>query len=245
LKLSKIGGIRIKLHRPIEGEIKTCTLSKTVSGEWDVSFSCEVKTKPLPVNAKSVGIDVGIENFATLSNGNSIENPRFFKTAEKKLASAQRKLSKEKKGTRKRHKLGKVVAKIHEKIRNRRKDFCHKVANKIVKQNQYIFVEDLQIQKMMQKSFLAKSIADVGWNQFRQFLTYKAEEAGRVMKVVNPAYTSQTCNRCQHREAKKLSEREHNCKKCGYRATRDCNAAENILALGLDGLGMNPRSLRL
>ena len=242
LKLSKIGSIRIKMHRPIEGDIKTCTIRRNPSGSWDVSISCEVKIKPLTSNEKSVGIDVGITNFAVFSDGKEIPNPRFFQKEQKALAKAQQKLAKEKKGTKERRRKGKVIAKIHERISNRRKDFCHKESRKIIDQYQYICLEDLSIKKMIEGSFLAKSITDVSWKQFRQFLTYKAVEAGRKLGVVNPAYTTQTCYRCKNIETKKLSEREHRCAKCGYQVARDFNAAQNILALGLDGLGAIPRS---
>ena len=245
LKLSKVGKIRVKMHRPLEGEIKTCTLRKTASGDWNVSLSCELNVDPLPLKQEAIGIDVGLEQFATFSNAEEIPNPRFFKQGEKILAKAQRKLSKLQKGTQKRRKQGKVVAKIHERISNQRKDFCHKESKKIVERYQYICVEDLDIRKMVEGKRLAKSITDASWNQFRQFLTYKAAEAGRKMGLVNPAYTTQDCSRCGHREEKKLSERTHSCTRCGYRTTRDLNAAQNILALGLDGLGEIPRSLRL
>jgi putative transposase len=245
LKLSKIGRIRIKMHRPIGGTVKTCTLRKHATGAWDVCFSCEVETNPLPPSDKAVGIDVGIEHFATFSDGQKIANPRFFQNEEKALAKAQRKLAKLEKGTKERRNQGKIVAKIHERIGNRRKDFCHKIAKEIVENYQYICLEELNIPKMVEKTPLAKRILDASWNQFRQFLTYKAEEAGRKIGLVNPAYTSQTCSRCKYRQPKKLSEREHHCIRCGYRASRDLNAAENILALGLDGLGAIPRSLRL
>jgi putative transposase len=245
LKLSKIGNIRIKMHRPIEGEIKTCTLRRNASGNWDVAFSCEVIVDPLPPKQESVGIDVGLEHFATLSSGQEIPNPRFFRLGEKALSKAQRRLSKLKKGTRERRKQGKVVAKIHERISNQRKDFCHKESKKIVEEYQYICVEELNIQKMLKKSYLAKSILDASWNQFRQFLTYKAAEAGRKLGLVNPAYTTQKCRQCGFQKAKKLSERMHCCSKCGYKVSRDLNAAQNILAFGLDGLGEIPRSPRL
>ena len=245
LKLSKIGSIRIKMHRPIAGEIKTCTLRKNASGDWNVSFSCEVNVEPKTPNEEAVGIDVGLTHFAILSNGQKIANPRFFKQGEKALAKAQRKLAILKKGTPERRKKGKAVAKIHEKISNQRKDFCHKESRKIIDQYQFICVEDLNIKNMIEGSCFAKSIADASWNQFRQFLTYKAAEAGRKLGLVNPAYTSQDCSRCNHREAKKLSERMHCCSLCGYTTTRDLNAAQNILALGIDGLGEIPRSLRL
>ncbi|MGH7889487.1 MAG: RNA-guided endonuclease InsQ/TnpB family protein [Thermodesulfobacteriota bacterium] len=245
LKLSKLGPIRVKMHRPAEGEIKICTLRMNASGDWDVSLSCEVDVTPLPPKEEAVGIDMGLEYFATLSNGQDISNPRFFQREEAALAKAQRKLAKFEKGASERRKQGKVVAKIHERIGNQRKDFCHKESKKIIDQYQYICVEDLNIKKMVEGSHFAKNITDASWNQFRQFLTYKAAEAGRKLGLVNPAYTTQDCYQCGYRAEKKLSERMHDCSQCGYRATRDLNAAQNILALGLDGLGVIPRSPRL
>ena len=245
ISLSKIGCIRIKMHRPIEGDIKTCTIKRTAAGEWDITLSCQVRALQLEPMVEAIALDVGIESFATCSNGERIENPRFFKKAEKALAKAQRKLSKLEKGTKPRRKAGKAVAKIHQRIKNQRKDFCHKQARKIVDQYQYICIEDLNIKNMIEGSHFAKNIADASWNQFRQFLTYKAEEAGRKLRLVNPAYTSQICSQCWHFEQKELKEREHKCSRCGYTAHRDFNAAQNILALGLDGLGVIPRSLRL
>lgn len=245
LKLSKIGSIRIKMHRSIEGEMKTCTLRRNASGDWDVSLSCEVNVRPQASREEAVGIDVGLTHFATLSNGQEIANPRFFKQGEKALAKAQRKLAVLKKGTPERRRQGKVVAKIHERIRSQRKDFCHKESKKIIDQYQFICVEDLDIRKMVEGSYFAKGITDASWNQFRRFLTYKAEEAGRKLGLANPAYTTQDCSQCKHRKEKKLSERTHWCSQCGYKTTRDHNAAQNILALGIDGLGEIPRSLRL
>ena len=243
--LSKIGKIRIKMHRSVEGKVKTCTIKKTACGEWDIFLSCEVNARLLPPQTEAIAIDVGLESFATLSNGQKIENPRFFKKGEKHLTKAQRKLSKLEKGTKKRQKAGKAVAKIHERIKKQRKDFCHKQAKKIVAHYQYICLEDLNIKNMMEGSHIAKSIADASWNQFRQYLTYKAEEAGRKLGLVNPAYTSQKCSQCGHLEPKTLTDRMHQCFHCGYQVDRDFNAAQNILALGLDGLEAIPRSLRL
>ena len=249
LKLSKIGTIRIKLHRQILGKIKTCSLIKDASGAWYVILSCEVESRSLPTNTRAVGIDMGIENWACLSDGNVIENPRFFKKEEKALAKAQKKFSSLEKGTIARRKQRKVVAKIHERVRNKRSDFCHKVSRAIVNTYQYICVEELEIQKMVEGSPLghqmSKSIADASWEQFCRFLSYKAEDAGRKIGFVNPAYTSQDCSKCGHREKKRLSQREHRCSSCGYTTHRDFNASENILALGLDGLGVCPRSLCL
>ncbi len=245
IKLSKIGTVRVKMHRPVEGEIKTCTLRRNASGDWDVSLSCEVNVEPQAPREEAIGIDMGLEHFATLSNGQEIANPRFFRRGEKSLAKAQRKLALLKKGTQERRKQGKATAKIHERISNQRKDFCHKESKKIIDRYQFICVEDLNIKKMVEGSYFAKSITDASWNQFRQFLTYKAEEAGRKLGLVNPAYTSQDCSQCNHREAKKISERMHRCTQCGYKTTRDHNSAQKILALGIDGLGAIPRSLRL
>ena len=245
LKLSKIGCIRMWMHRPIKGTIKTCTVRKTASGHWNVTLSCEMEATPLPARKESVGIDVGIETFATLSDGVTIGNPRFFKKDERALALAHRKLSIAEKGSLERKKRRKVVARIHERVRNRRNDFCHQESRKIVERYQNICMEDLNIKKMIEGSYHAKSITDASWNQFCRFLSYKAEEAGRKVGWVNPAYTTQTCSRCGHREEKKLSERQHLCTKCGYQAGRDFNASQNILALGLDGLGAIPRSPRL
>ena len=130
-------------------------------------------------------------------------------------------------------------------ISNQRKDFCHKESKKIIDQYQYICIEDLDIKKMMEGSYLAKSITDASWNQFRQFLTYKAAEAGRKLGMVNPAYTTQDCHQCGHRERKNSPRGRIVVHNVGIRPTRDLNAAQNILALGLDGLGAIPRSLRL
>ena len=247
--LSKIGTIRIKQHRALEGKVKTCTLRRDPSGDWYVCFSCDVEAKPLPPNGKAVGIDMGIENWAYLSDGTVIENPRFFKKEQQALAKAQRKLAPLEKGTPLRHRQKKVVAKIHERIRNKRSDFCHKVSRAIVNTYQYICVEELDIQGMLEGSPLghqmAKSIADASWDQLCRFLSYKAEDAGRKIGFVKPAYTSQDCSKCGFREKKKLSQRLHQCPHCGYSVHRDLNAAENILALGLDGLGIVPRSLCL
>jgi putative transposase len=233
------------MHRPIEGIIKTCTLRKNATGDWDVSFSCEVEVQPKPQKTEAIGIDLGLTHFATLSDRQEIPNPRFFQSGQKALAKAQRKLGKLEKGAKERRKKGKVVAKVHEKIRNQRKDFCHKESKKIIDQYQYICVEDLAIKKMVEKSHFAKSITDASWSQFLQYLTYKAAEAGRKLGLVNPAYTTQDCSRCNHRGEKKLSERMHCCTQCGYTTTRDHNSAEKVLALGLDSLGEIPRSFRL
>ena len=239
LNLSKIGSIKIKLHRSISGIIKTCIIRRQ-RDKWYACFTCEVKPKPLKESKKAVGIDVGLETFATLSNGKKIENPRFFKTDQKTLAKVQRKLSKLEKGTLGRKKTKKVIARIRERITNRRNDFCHQTARKVVNRFGIICIEDLSINKMRENNFrsINRSIGDVAWGQFAQYLSYKAENAGRQVIKVNPAYTSQDCSRCGYRQVKKLSDRIHNCPNCGLILDRDLNASINILRLGLQSLGV-------
>ena len=240
VNLSKIGTVKAKIHRPIEGKVKTCCVRRTSTGKWFVAFACEVEDQPLPESAEAVGIDVGLNNFTTLSTGEKIANPRFFRTDEKALAKAQRKLSKAEKGTPERAHRRKPVSHIYERIANRRSDFAHQVSRRLVNRFGIIAVEDLSINRMIHNHCLAKSIADVAWGQFAAFLSYKAASAGRKYIAVNPAYTSQDCSRCGHRQAITLSEREFCCPCCGFALNRDHNASLNILAVGLDSLGLVP-----
>lgn len=237
LNLSKVGSIKIKLHRPIVGTIKTCTVRRQ-AGKWYACLSVEYEPKRLRKNKKAVGIDVGLETFAMLSNGEKIENPRFFKMDQKALAKAQRKLFKQKKGSFGRKKTKKVVGRIHERIANRRNNFCHQESRKIVNGFGIICIEDLSINKIQRGNFrsINRGIGDAAWGQFAQYLSYKVENAGRQLIRVNPAYTSQTCSKCGYRQAKKLSDRVHHCSSCGFETNRDHNAALNILALGLQSI---------
>ena len=238
LPLSKIGPVRVVLHRPLEGTPKTVCIRRSSTGKWYVTFSCEVETALLPRAGELVGIDVGLTNFATLSNGEQIENPRFFRQEEKALARAQRRLSREENGTARRRKRKKVVARVHERIANRRRDFAHQHSRKIVNRFQVIAVEDLAVNRMVHNHCLAKSIHDVAWSQFTTCLSYKAENAGRSFVAVNPAYTTQDCSRCGHRQTVPLGERVYSCSCCGLHLDRDLNASLNIRALGLQSLGL-------
>ena len=243
-KISKIGSIKTIFHRKVEGTIKTCTIKRTRTDKWFVSFSCEIDPKRLPKRVKQIGIDVGLESFATLSDGSKIDNPRFFKREEKNLAKAQRKFDKTKKGTPERIKKRKIVARVHERITNKRKDFIHKLARTFIKKYGMIAIEDLSINDMRKDNFRAinKSIGDVAWNMFFNMLSSKAEGAGRKVVKVNPAYTSQTCSKCGNRQKLKLSDRSFNCLHCGLILDRDHNASLNILTLGMQSLGLVPRS---
>jgi putative transposase len=237
LHLSKIGTVKIKLHRNIQGKVKTLTIRRDNLGKWYACFSCEVDSNPLPKSEKVTGIDVGLESFATLSNGEKISNPRFFKNSEKKLAKAQCKLSKAEKGTKERSKRRKVVAHIHQRVANQRQDFAHKLSRKLINEYGVIVFEKLNKQKMMKNHYLAKSIADAAWNQLIQYTTYKAEDAGRKVILVNPSGTSQCCSQCCAVVKKSLAVRTHSCPHCGLVLDRDENAALNILRLGLQAVG--------
>ncbi len=238
LRLAKIGQVKAKLHRKLWGEVKTCTVRRT-NGKWFACLCQEVEPELLPTSEEAVGIDVGLKTFAAFSDGTFIENPRFFRKEEKALAKAQRKLSQQQRGSKERKKARKVVSRLHERIRNRRHDFCHQNARRIVNRFGIIAVEKLNVKTMLGNHCLAKSISDASWSQFRSILTSKAESAGREVLAVNPAYTSQDCSGCGYRPdglegrtKKKLSDRWHLCPMCGLSVDRDTNAAVNILALG-------------
>ena len=250
LKLSKIGSIKIKIHRAITGTLKTCTIRKQAN-KWYGCFSIEYQNNPLPESKKAVGIDVGLSNFATFSTNEKIENPRFFKIDQKALAKSQRKLSKQTKGTPERKKVKKVVVRIHERISNRRHNFIHQESRKIVNEFGVICIEKLNVKGMMSEhnkvfgNKLNKSIADVAWGQFAQQLFFKAEDAGRKIVAINPRGTSQRCSQCDSIVKKDLSVRWHDCPVCGCHLRRDHNASINILSLGLQTLGLAPRSSRI
>src|SRR5260221_60054 len=236
--LSKIGSVKMVYHRPIKGKVKTCTIRRSSTGKWYVSFSVECEPERLEPVATQVGIDVGLKTFATLSTGEEIANPRFFRKEEKALAKVNRKHSKLTKGTPERKKHRKVIARVHERIAFRRDNFTHQESRQIVDTFGVICVEDLTVNRMMHNHCLAKSIADASWSEFFDKLFAKAEEAGRIAIKVNPAYTSQDCSRCHHRQKMPLSERVYHCPCCLLSIDRDLNAALNIRAVGLHSLGL-------
>ena len=198
IRLAKIGQVKAKLHRRPWGELKTCTVCR-INGKWFASLCQEIETEHLSPSAEAIGIDVGLKTFAALSNGEFIENPRFFRAEEKALAKSQRKLAKQKHGSRERKKARKVVSRIHERVRNRRHDFVHQTARRLVNCYGVIAVEKLNARGMVKNHCLAESISDASWSQFRSVLTSKAENAGRKVFAVNPANTSQDCSGCGYR----------------------------------------------
>jgi len=222
----------VRWSRPLEGTPKTVTVSREADG-WYVGFSCaDVPMQPLPATGQETGIDLGIEAFATLADGTRIFNPGWYRQAERALKTAQRRVSRRKKGSHRRRKAVKLLARAHLKVKRQRADFHHKTALALVQTHDAIYHEDLQTANMVKNHSLAKSISDAGWSQFLSILAAKAAWAGRRVVAVPPAYTSQTCSGCGVLVHKGLSVRWHSCPDCGTSLHRDHNAAKNIERLG-------------
>jgi putative transposase len=249
LSLSKIGRMPLRLHRPIAGTPKTVTISKEADG-WYVSFSCaEVPTQLLPLTGHETGIDVGLKVFLVTADGDEVANPRHYRKAEKQLAKAQRRVSRRKKGSKRRRKAVAQLAKKHQQVRRQRTDFHHKTALSLLRAYDAIYLEDLRVANMVRNHYLAKSISDAGWAQFRTILEAKAAYAGRQVIAVPPKHTTQDCSSvwpdgtiCGERVYKTLSVRTHVCPSCGLVMDRDENAAKNIQWAGqaLRGLAGMP-----
>ncbi len=232
LVLSKIGRVAVRWSRPWEGTPKTVTVSREADG-WYASISCaDVPVRPLPPTGQETGIDLGIEAFATLSDGARVFHPGWYRKAERALKTAQCRVSRRKKGSNRRRKAVKLLAKAHQQVRRQRQDFHHKTALALVRANDVIYHEDLQTANMLKNHHLAKSIYDAGWSQFLSILHAKAVWAGREVVAVNPAFTSQRCSGCGVMVQKGLSIRWHACSECGTSLHRDHNAAKNIERLG-------------
>jgi putative transposase len=234
LVLSKIDRITIRWSRPIEGTPKTVTISREADG-WYACFSCaNVPGQPLPATGQETGIDLGLEAFATLSDGTRIFHPGWYRKAERALKTAQRRVSRRQKGSNRRRKAVKLLAKADQKVRRQRQDFHHKTALTLVQQNDTLYHEDLQVRNMVKNHHLAKTISDAGWREFLTILSHKAACAGRKVVAVHPAYTSQTCSGYGRTAWKGLSVRWHRCpyEDCGVSLHRDHNAAKNIERAG-------------
>lgn len=228
LKLSKIGEVSIKLHRNIKGKVKTLTIMKTPTNKWFACFSVQQDISPLKRSSnKAVGIDLGLENFAVLSDGKTIDNPRHLGKSLERLQLLSRSLSKKKKGSKNRFKARFRLAKLYEKVYNQRLDFLHKLTRQLVNEYDCIALEDLQISSMNNK-YLQFSINDVAWQRFRQLLTYKGEETGCKLDFVEPRDTSKRCSKCGKLQDMPLSKRKYECS-CGNSMPRDLNSSLNIL----------------
>ena len=274
LALSNIGDIKVEFHRPYEGELRQCIIEREVD-HWYCVLVCSVEARVLPVSYEDVGLDLGVKVFAAKSDGEFIENPRMYRNSEEKLKDLQRSIANKKnKKSNRRKKIVTQIGRLHRHIRNQRQDFLHKESTKLIKRYQIIALEELSTKKMMRRpkpkldeqtgqflpngasleSGLHKSIADAGWFGFTQMVVYKGKRAGRDVRLVDPANTSQmcsaclqfpcvhckhahkdavqTCQSCGEPRAKELSDRWHSCS-CGCELDCDTNAAINVLRLGL------------
>ena len=232
--LPKIGTIKTVFSREFKGKVKTCTVSKTRTGKYFISILVEIpenpKRKTKIKESNSVGVDLGIKEFAILSNGEKIDNPKFLRKSEKRLKTLQQRASKKKKGSNNRKKANLHVARKHEKITNQRNDFLHKVSTKLIRENQTICLETLNVSGMMKNHKLAKSIAEVSWNKFVQFLKYKADWYGvNIVQIGRFDPSSKMCSACGAiNKALQLKHRKWKCLNCDTVHDRDVNAAINI-----------------
>jgi putative transposase len=232
VEIAGIGSVKIKMHRSMEGTLKQASVTLGGDGHWYIAFACvDVPAKPLPLTGQEVGVDLGITTFAALDNGDDIQNPRPFERAQAKLASANRRVARGKKYSRRRRKAVALLAKHHARVARIRLDFHHKAARYLVVRYESLYLEDLNI-KGLAKGFLAKQVHDAAWGQFATILSNKAECAGRWFSRSDPRGTSIECSECHERVPKALGDRVHECPYCGLVINRDTNAARNTKSRG-------------
>jgi len=236
LKLPKLGWVTFAADgREIPESIVNVTVTRTSTGKYYASILCQVEIEPLPATDSKIALDLGLKQFAIPSQGEAIENPKYFAKAQKKLAKLQRQLAKKKKGSKNREKARQKVARQHEHVANQRRDFLHKESKRIVVENQVIVLEDLAVKNMVKNRCLAKAISDAAWGEFRRMIEYKAMWYGRTVVIVDRFFaSSKLCNVCNEKNAMlTLSDREWKCPICATVHNRDRNAAANLLAEGL------------
>lgn len=231
-------GIKIKLHRPLEGTVKSATISRTPTGKYFVSILCDIgeaiKPKVKIKENTTIGIDLGIKDFAVTSEGEVMPNPKFLKNSINRLKVLQRRASKKQKGSQNRKKANKRIALLHEKVKNQRKDFLHKTSTKLIRENQTICLENLAVSNMVKNHNLAQAISDVSWSEFNRMIEYKAEWHGvNILRIGRFAPSSKTCECGEINKDLKLSDRVWECKNCGLVNERDLLAARNIKKFAL------------
>jgi putative transposase len=239
LYLQNVGHVKVRWHRPIDGKVKTLSVTRK-NGKWYVNFMVEREARPLPATGQKIALDVGSRSFCVDSEGRSCANPKHLKAAQDHLKRCQQRLARRKKGSQRREKARQLLAKAHEKVANQRRDFIHKLSHRYIQGYDTVYVEDLDILSMAKSAkgntkYVYKSIADAGWGMFFNFLSYKAEDAGRAIVKVDPAGTSENCSNCGEPVPKKVTTRVHRCPVCGLKIGRDLNAAINILKIGSVG----------
>lgn len=239
LVVGKLGSCRVRLSRPLEGRPRAITIRREWDGWYAIIVCDQIAPRQLPEMNTAIGIDVGLESFATLSDGSVIENPRYFRQGEAMLAVVQQSFARKTKGSLSHQRAKRLVAKTHAKVRRQRGWFHWQQARSLVSRFDLIAVEKLNVKGMAQSN-LAKSIHDAGWAGFVQKLSCKAEEAGRLLVRVNAKFTSQECSGCGNRQKLELSDRQYDCPHCGLSLGRDHNAAINILGRAVPEFKIEP-----
>lgn len=236
IKLPKLGWVKFKKSREVTGKIQNVTIRKSKANKYYISVCVQEEVEELPQTDKAIGIDLGLKDFLITSNGEVVSNPRILSKYEKRVARLNKRLAKKEEGSNNWYKIKHKLARVHEKVANIRKDFLHKLSTKLICENQTIVVESLKVKNMLKNSRLAKSISDVSWSKFVDYLSYKTEWYGRELIKIDTFFpSSQLCSECgyQNKEVKDLSVREWECPKCHSIHDRDINASKNILQQGL------------